>query len=198
MSDGGTVKEYFEKDAHGANKNLRRDVEAALHFDTMSGKVLPRRSLIGLSATPQILVENGLPDDANIITRVTHIRKLAKGDRYGHSLSVDEIVALPNHYNDPHSIFIDERDFLVMTDMKAKNKKGDLSPVMVVLTPRYGGKRDTFLASAYPIEDETKNHLGRLRRKGKLIYSKKNEPKRKCEDESLTSIITSHNPTALH
>ena len=197
MNGSTGKKEYFEKDVHGVNKNLRRDVEAALHFDATSGKVLPRRTVIGLSTTPLILVENGLPEDSDIVTRVTHIRKLAKGDRYGHSLSVDEIVLLPKYYSDPCSIYIDKESYLAVIDMKATNKKGNYSLVVVVLTPTHKGSANTFLASAYPIEEEMNQHFAKLKRHGKLIYTKKDEPKGKSEDESSNSIITSHNPTAL-
>jgi len=190
-------KEHFEKDAHGANKNLRRNVEAALNFDGESGIVMRREAIVDLSKTSPILAEQGLPEDANIITKATHIRKLVKGGRHGHSLGMDEIVALPEHYSNPRSVYIDKESFLVVTDMKAKNKRGDASPVVVVLTPVYGGKKHTFMASAYPMEEEMHQHFANLKRQGKLIYTKKDEPKGKSEDDSSKSITTSHHPAAL-
>lgn len=167
------AKAEFDKTAEGAQQYLDfGNFSILVSKETLqkaTSNELKSKEKIKLCTLPRVLSVLG-EHAPGIYTRAETIYKLA----HKHHLSNNEIEDIIKSLDDPLLVIKESStSFIFYLPVKAKNKAGNIAPVMAALRMQRDEASGHYLMSAYPL-DSTQKIEERIRR-GDTVYSKYNK-----------------------
>ena len=156
-----------------ASPTLREDVEAALlkrdaaHPDAIQKG---RHDEIVFSENIPVFEFLGLPN-LRVVTEVSKIRKFA----IKHHLSVDQIVDIPNGYDNPVAIMSDDDGYVLLTDRQVTTDDGEQKPMRLFLRPtKWRSGEIVLLATAMAENGRDEQEYYEPRIKAGLMFADEN------------------------